>query len=65
MRLSFHGADQGVTGSCHQVECAGKKVLRFCDHPAGKYEFMNLSIPANIWQYSFNATSLTQENPNE
>lgn len=30
MRLSFHGADQGVTGSCHLVECAGKRVLIDC-----------------------------------
>ena len=30
MRLSFHGADRGVTGSCHLVECAGKRVLVDC-----------------------------------
>lgn len=30
MQISFHGADQGVTGSCHMVECAGKKVLIDC-----------------------------------
>jgi len=30
MELSFHGADQGVTGSCHLVECAGKKILIDC-----------------------------------
>jgi metallo-beta-lactamase family protein len=27
MKISFHGADQGVTGSCHLVECAGKRIL--------------------------------------
>jgi len=24
MKISFHDADQGVTGSCHLVECVGK-----------------------------------------
>ena len=30
MQLSFHGADRSVTGSCHLVECAGKRVLIDC-----------------------------------
>ncbi|MFW2438885.1 MAG: MBL fold metallo-hydrolase RNA specificity domain-containing protein [Arenicellales bacterium] len=30
MKLSFHGADQNVTGSCHLVECADKKILIDC-----------------------------------
>ncbi|MCG6966415.1 MAG: MBL fold metallo-hydrolase [Chromatiaceae bacterium] len=30
MRLSFHGAAGGVTGSCHLVECAGSKILIDC-----------------------------------
>ena len=30
MRLSFHGAAQGVTGSCHLVECAGVRILVDC-----------------------------------
>ena len=30
MRLSFHGAAQGVTGSCHLLEACGKRVLVDC-----------------------------------
>ncbi len=30
MRLSFHGADLGVTGSCHLVEYAGRRILIDC-----------------------------------
>jgi metallo-beta-lactamase family protein len=30
MKIEFHGADQGVTGSCHLIECAGKRILIDC-----------------------------------
>jgi len=30
LKLSFHGADRGVTGSCHMVECGGKRILIDC-----------------------------------
>ena len=30
MKLSFHGADQNVTGSCHLLQCAGKNILIDC-----------------------------------
>ena len=30
MRLSFHGADRDVTGSCHLIECAGRRALIDC-----------------------------------
>lgn len=30
MKLSFHGADRGVTGSCHLLEVGGRRVLIDC-----------------------------------
>lgn len=30
MKLSFHGADRTVTGSCHLLECGGKRILIDC-----------------------------------
>ena len=30
MKISFHGADRGVTGSCHLVECGGVRILIDC-----------------------------------
>jgi metallo-beta-lactamase family protein len=30
VKLSFHGADRNVTGSCHLVECAGRRILIDC-----------------------------------
>jgi metallo-beta-lactamase family protein len=30
MKLSFHGADCGVTGSCHLIECNGRRILIDC-----------------------------------
>ena len=38
MRLSFHGADRDVTGSCHLVECAGRRVLIDCGLFQGSQE---------------------------
>jgi metallo-beta-lactamase family protein len=38
MQLSFHGADRGVTGSCHLVTCAGQKILIDCGLYQGGHE---------------------------
>src|SRR5438477_5279658 len=38
LKLSFHGADRAVTGSCHMVECAGKSILIDCGLHQGSRE---------------------------
>ncbi len=38
MKLSFHGADRDVTGSCHLVECAGGRFLIDCGLYQGSHE---------------------------
>jgi len=38
LKLSFHGADRSVTGSCHLVECAGKQILVDCGLHQGSRE---------------------------
>ena len=38
MRLSFHGADRGVTGSCHLLEAGGVRVLVDCGLYQGEHE---------------------------
>ena len=38
MKLSFHGADRSVTGSCHLVECSGKQILIDCGLHQGSRE---------------------------
>jgi metallo-beta-lactamase family protein len=38
LKLSFHGADRHVTGSCHLVECTGRRFLIDCGLYQGSHE---------------------------
>jgi metallo-beta-lactamase family protein len=54
LRLSFHGADRDVTGSCHLIECAGKRVLIDCGLFQGSRE---LDVD-NAAPFGFDAASV-------
>lgn len=54
MRISFHGADQGVTGSCHMIECAGKRVLIDC----GMYQGGKELVEENAEPFGFDPASI-------
>ena len=54
MKISFHGADQGVTGSCHLVECAGKRVLIDC----GMYQGGRELNEENASDFGFDPSSI-------
>lgn len=44
MKISFHGADHDVTGSCHLVECSGKRILIDCGLFQGKRELADENV---------------------
>ena len=54
MKLSFHGADRGVTGSCHLVECAGKRILIDC----GLYQGSRELDEENAGPFGFDAAGI-------
>ncbi|KEO50885.1 MBL fold metallo-hydrolase [Thioclava pacifica] len=49
MRISFHGAAHEVTGSCHLVECCGKRILIDCGMFQGRAELTD----ANAAKFGF------------
>src|SRR5476649_1419736 len=54
LKLSFHGADRSVTGSCHLVECAGKRILIDC----GLYQGGRELDEENAEPFGFDAASI-------
>ncbi len=54
MKISFHGAAKGVTGSCHLVECAGKRILIDCGFYQGGREL----IEENAEPFGFEPASI-------
>lgn len=54
MKLSFHGADLGVTGSCHLLECDGVRILIDC----GMYQGSRNLNEENAGPFGFDAASI-------
>jgi metallo-beta-lactamase family protein len=54
MNISFHGADRNVTGSCHLVECAGKRILIDC----GLYQGGREIEEENAEDFGFDPTEI-------
>ncbi|MDH3979233.1 MAG: MBL fold metallo-hydrolase [Gammaproteobacteria bacterium] len=54
MKLSFHGAAQDVTGSCHLLQCAGKRILVDC----GLYQGSRELVEDNASDFGFDPASV-------
>ena len=54
MKLSFHGAAQGVTGSCYLLQCAGKRILVDC----GLYQGGRELVEENANDFGFDPASV-------
>ena len=54
MKIAFHGADRGVTGSCHLIECAGQRILIDC----GLYQGGRELDEENTEDFGFDPTSI-------
>lgn len=53
MRLSFYGAAHEVTGSCHFLECCGKRILIDCGLKQGRDEKTKSELPVAAGQIDF------------
>jgi len=54
LQISFHGAVRGVTGSCHLLECAGRRILIDC----GLYQGSRELDEENAEPFGFDAASI-------
>ena len=54
MEISFHGADRNVTGSCHLVECRGRRILVDC----GLYQGSRELHEENAEDFGFDAREI-------
>lgn len=54
MKISFHGATRSVTGSCHLIECNGKRVLIDC----GLYQGGREIVQENSEAFGFEPDSI-------
>lgn len=54
MKISFHGATRSVTGSCHLVECAGRRILIDC----GLYQGMGEIEKENAKPFGFDPAGI-------
>ena len=54
MKLSFHGAARGVTGSCHMLECSDRRILIDCGMFQGSRELAEENAEA----FSFDPSAI-------
>ena len=53
MKLMFIGAAHEVTGSCHYLEAAGKRILIDCGMEQGVNHFQNAQLPVSYSEIDY------------